>query len=153
MIKITAEIIKKIRGETDAPVMEVRSALVKAEGDVELAKKILIEKGLEKAADRAERKTEQGLIETYVHNNGRIGAMVYLACETDFVARTKEFKTLAKELAMQIAAMNPESAEELLKQEYIRDPEKSVKELIAEVVSKTGENIQVRKIARFALGE
>jgi elongation factor Ts len=153
MSEISAKEIKKLREETGAPVMDVRSALDEADGDAKKAKKILKRKGLEKAAKKSERTTAAGLIETYVHADGKIGSMVYLACETDFVARTSDFKKLAKEVAMQVAAMNPENTDELLKQEYIRDSEKNVKELIAEVIAKTGENIQVQKIARFALGE
>ncbi len=153
MSKISAKEIKNLREETGAGVMDVRRALADAKGDTEEAKKILKEKGLEKAAQKEERATAQGLVETYVHSEGRIGAMVLLACETDFVARTSDFKKLAKELAMQVAAMNPQTTAELLKQEYIRDPEKTIRELIAEVVAKTGENIQARKISRFALGE
>ena len=153
MSKISAKAIKNLREETGAGVMDVRRALDDAKGDTEEAKKILKEKGLEKAAQKEERATAQGLVETYVHSDGRIGAMVFLACETDFVARTPEFKKLAKELAMQVTAMNPQSTADLLKQEYIRDSEKTIKELVTEVIAKTGENIQVRKISRFALGE
>ena len=150
---ITAEQVKKIREETGAPVMEIRRALMEANGDEVSAKEILKERGLEKAAERSERQTAQGLIETYVHPDARIGAMVHLACETDFVARTDEFKKLAHEIAMQVASMNPQSVEELLEQEYIRDPAKKISELVGEVVAKTGENVQIRRIARFALGE
>ena len=153
MIDISTRAIKKLRDETGAGVMDVRAALKKANGDEEAAKKILKEKGLEKIAEKAHRKTDQGVIETYIHADGRIGAMVHLACETDFVARTAEFRELAKELAMQIAAMDPKDTDELLSQEYIRDSSRSVKELLAEVVAKTGENIKVKKISRFALGE
>ncbi|MDP2720711.1 MAG: translation elongation factor Ts [bacterium] len=150
---IPTEQIKKLRNETGAPVMDIRRALKEADGNATRAEEILKEKGLEKAVEKAERTTAQGLIETYVHADGRIGAMVHLACETDFVARTSEFKKLAKELAMQVAAMNPETIDEFLSQEYIRDSGRTVNELIAEVISKTGENIRVRKIARFALGD
>ena len=153
MIDISTRAIKKLRDETGAGVMDVRAALKKANGDEEAAKKILKEKGLEKIAEKAHRKTDQGVIETYIHADGRIGAMVHLACETDFVARTAEFRELAKELAMQIAAMDPKDTDELLSQEYIRDSSRSVKELLAEVVAKTGENVKVKKISRFALGE
>ena len=153
MIDISTRAIKKLRDETGAGVMDVRAALKKANGDEEAAKKILKEKGLEKIAEKAHRKTDQGIIETYIHADGRIGAMVHLACETDFVARTAEFRELAKELAMQIAAMDPKDTDELLSQEYIRDSSRSVKELLAEVVAKTGENIKVKKISRFALGD
>ncbi len=145
--------IKKIREETSAPVMDIRAALEEASGDSAKAKVILKKKGLEKAQKKSGRETSQGLIETYVHAGGKVGAMVYLACETDFVARTDEFKKLAKEIAMQVAAMNPKNSDELLGQEYIREPEKKIRELIAEVVSKTGENIQLQKIARFSLNE
>ena len=150
---ITAEQVKKIREETGAPVMEIRRALMDANGDGERAKEILKERGLEKAAEREERETAQGLIEAYVHPDARVGALVHIACETDFVARTDEFKTLAHELAMQVASMNPQSVEELLKQEYIRDSTKKISELVSEVIAKTGENIQVKHIARFELGE
>ena len=153
MTDISTSTIKKLRDETGAGVMDVRAALGKADGDEEAAKKILKEKGLEKIAEKAHRKTDQGVIETYIHADGKIGAMVYLACETDFVARTAEFRELAKELAMQIAAMDPKDTDELLSQEYIRDSSRPVKELLAEVVAKTGENIKVKKISRFALGD
>jgi len=153
MTDISTSTIKKLRDETGAGVMDVRAALGKADGDEDAAKKILKEKGLEKIAEKAHRKTDQGVIETYIHADGKIGAMVHLACETDFVARTAEFRELAKELAMQIAAMDPKDTDELLSQEYIRDSSRSVKELLAEVVAKTGENIKVKKISRFALGE
>jgi elongation factor Ts len=153
MSEFTAKEIKKLREATGAGVMDIRSALTQSDGEIKKAKEILKGKGLEKAASKAERETRAGLIETYVHADGRIGAMVHLACETDFVARTSEFKKLAKELAMQVAAMDPADTKQLLKQEYIRDPEKNIKELIAEVVSKTGENIQVQKISRFSLSD
>jgi len=150
---ITSEQVKKLRAETGAPVMEVRRALMESNGDSVSAKEILQERGLEKAAKRAERATAQGLIEAYVHTDSRVGALVHLACETDFVARTDEFKALAHEIVMQVASMNPQSVEELLEQEYIRDSSRQVKDLVTEVVAKTGENVQVRQIARFALGE
>lgn len=153
MSQPTAAEIKKIREETSAPVMDICAALEEASGDSAKAKVILKKKGLEKAQKKSGRETSQGLIETYVHGGGKVGAMVYLACETDFVAKTDEFKKLAKEIAMQVAAMNPKNSDELLDQEYIREPEKKIKELIAEVVSKTGENIQLQKIARFSLNE
>lgn len=153
MSDVSASEIKKLRDETGAPVMDVRQALQESSGNTKKAKEILKEKGLEKAASKAQRKTSAGLIETYVHSDGKIGAMVHLACETDFVARTSEFKKLAKELAMQVAAMNPSDIDEFLAQEYIRDPQKSIKELIAEVIAKTGENIQVRQIKRFSLND
>ena len=151
--RVSAEQVKKLREETGSPVMDIRRALEDTSGDAERAKEILKEKGLEVANKRAGRETAQGLIETYVHAGGKIGAMVHLSCETDFVARTGEFKTLAKELTMQVAAMDPENIEELLEQEYIRDPGRTVKELVNEVIAKTGENIQIKRLSRFSLSE
>ena len=153
MTNISAENVKELREETGAGVMDVRKALVEADGDTTKAKEILKTKGIEAVAKKANRATSQGLIETYVHAGGKVGSIVYLACETDFVAKTDEFKNLAKEISMQVAAMNPKDVDELLKQEYIRDSKKTVKQLVGETVAKTGENIQVKRIARFALGE
>jgi elongation factor Ts len=153
MTEITAELVKKIREETGAGVMDIRRALLESDGDADKAKEILKAKGEAAVAKKAERETGQGVIETYIHSGGRVGAMVYLGCETDFVAKTEEFKNLAKELAMQVAAMNPSSNDELLEQDYIRDPGKTIKQLITEVVGRTGENIQVKKLARFSLGD
>lgn len=150
---ISAELVKKLRDETGAGVMDVRHALLETDGDETKAKEILKSKGEAAVAKRSERETIQGVIETYVHSGGKVGAMVYLACETDFVAKTEEFKNLAKELAMQVAAMNPTNADELIEQDYIRESGKTVKQLITEVVARTGENIQVKKIARFSLGD
>ena len=152
-MEIAAAQVKKLRDETGAGIMDTRRALIEASGDFEKAKEILKAKGAEVVVKKAERKTSQGLIETYVHAGGKVGSMIYLACETDFVAKTEEFKNLAKELSMQVAAMNPQDPEELLEQEYIRAPSKKVKELVSEVIAKTGENIQVKRIVRFALGE
>ena len=147
----SADNVKKLRDSTGAGVMDARKALLEAEGDIAKAKDILKARGEEKVAKNSERETSQGIIETYAHTGGKVGSMVYLACETDFVAKTDEFKNLARELSMQVAAMNPGNVDELVKQDYIRDPGKTVKQLIAEVVIRTGENIQIKKIARFAL--
>lgn len=151
--EISASLVKKLRDETGAGVMDIRKALIEASGDEKEAKEILKSKGEAAVAKRTERETSQGVIETYVHAGGKVGAMVFLACETDFVARTEEFKALAKELAMQVAAMNPTSVDELEDQDYIREPGKNVKQLVNEVIAKTGENIQIKKIARFSLGD
>ncbi len=152
-MEISAELVKKIREETGSGVMDVRRALLEAKGNEAKAKEILQTSGEAAVAKRSKRETGQGVIETYVHAGGKVGSMVYLACETDFVAKTEEFKNLAKELAMQVAAMNPTSVEELIEQDYIRDTSKSVKQLLTEVIAKTGENVQIKKIARFSLGE
>src|SRR3989344_4877607 len=150
MTEVSAELVKKIREETGAGVMDVRRALLEANGDEAAAKELLKEKGEAAVAKRSERETAQGVIETYVHSGGKVGAMVFLACETDFVAKTDEFKALARELAMQVAAMNPTNVDELVDQDYIRDPGKNVKQLVNEVIAKTGENIQIKRIARFS---
>lgn len=153
MSEVSAELVKKIREETGAGVMDVRRALLKANGDEAAAKELLKEKGEAAVAKRSERETAQGVIETYVHSGGKVGAMVFLACETDFVAKTDEFKNLARELAMQVAAMNPTNVDELIEQDYIREPGKNVKQLVNEVIAKTGENIVIKRIARFSLGD
>ncbi len=153
MTEISAEQVKKIREETGAGVMDIRRALQETSGDEKAAKDLLKEKGEAAVAKRSERETGQGLIETYVHSGGKVASMVHLACETDFVAKTDEFKNLARELAMQVAAMNPETVDELIAQDYIREPGKTVKQLLTEVISKTGENVQIKKIARFSLGD
>jgi len=153
MAKISIEKIKKLRSKTQAPVMECQQALSEAKGDFEKAKKILKEKGVARAEKKAGRETSCGLIEAYVHSTGRVGALVELCCETDFVARTDEFKTLAHELAMQVASMDPKNVKELLVQEYIRDPGKKVEDLVKETMAKLGENIIVGRFERFQLGE
>jgi elongation factor Ts len=149
---ITADDIKKLREETGAGVMDAKKALEENDGDHKKAADSLRATGVEKAEKRSERVTGQGLIETYIHN-GRVGAMVELNCETDFVARTDEFKNLAKEISMQIASMNPVDVEELMAQDYIRDSSKKIKDLVTETVAKTGENVQVKRFVRFTLGE
>lgn len=149
---ISAADIKKLREETGAPVMDAKKALEETKGDFNKAKEVLKSRGVEKAEKRSERMTSQGLIETYIHA-GKVGAMVEVGCETDFVARTDEFKNLAHELAMQIASMDPVDVEELLNQDYIREPSKKVKDLVTEIVAKTGENVLVKRFVRFTLGE
>jgi elongation factor Ts len=147
--------------------MDCRNALVEVDGDMEKALEILKEKGLLTAQKKTDRETTQGLVEAYVHTGGRIGALIEVNCETDFVARTDEFKELAHELAMQVAALAPQfiSEEEipegaeiapeatcLLQQPYIRDPGRIIKDVIIETIAKVGENIKVSRFARFELG-
>lgn len=167
-MKVSPEKVKELRESSGAPVMQCHSALIEAGGDMEKALQILREKSLFFAEKKAKRATSQGLVEAYIHPGGRIGAMVELNCETDFVARTNEFKQLAHHLAMQVAAMNPKfiSEEEiekgseldpqtacLLLQADIKEPTKTVREVIAETIAKLGENIRVSRFARFELGE
>ena len=145
--------IKKLRQETGAGVMDAKKALEEAKGDMKQAKKIIQKKGLAKAAKKADRATGDGLIYAYVHHDGKSGAVVELACETDFVARTDDFKTLAKELAMQVTSMDPLDVKSFLDQPYIRDPKMTVKELVDGVIGKLGENIRLVRFTRMGLGE
>ena len=164
----TTELIKELRGRTSAGVMDCKRALDESNGNVDKAEEILRERGIALAAKKAGRDTDQGLIETYIHSGGRIGAMVEVNCETDFVARTQEFSDLAHDIAMQVAAMNPLTVEEeksknptdvedenssLLQQPFIKDPSKNIQDLINEIVGKLGENIRIRRFQRFSLGE
>lgn len=152
-MKISVSDIKKLREETGAGVADCREALEGAKGDFKKAKEILKVRGVEQAAKKAARVVGQGLIETYVHAGGKVAAMVEVACETDFVARTQEFKNLAHELAMQIASMDPKDVDEFLKQEYIRDSQIKIEDLIKEAIAKVGENIKVKRFIRFELGD
>jgi len=147
----TIDQIKKLRMETGAGVVDTKKALEESDGDSEKAKKLLQERGVAKAAKKTDREAADGLVATYVHTNCKIASMVELFCETDFVARTEDFKKLAKELAMQVAATNPEDADELLNQEYIRDPKKKIQDLVNEAIAKVGENIRIGKFARFQI--
>ncbi len=148
----TIDKIKKLRETTAAGVMDCRKALEEAGGDFDRAVAVLQEQGIARAAKKATRATREGLVEPYVHSGGKIGSLVKLSCETDFVARTDEFKTLAHEVAMQVAATAPQSLDDLLEQPYIRDPSKTIKDLLVEVVAKLGENIKVDSFARFEVG-
>jgi|SRR3989344_2117193 len=151
-MKISVEQIKKLRQETGAGIADCRKALEESNGDFKKAKELLKDWGIDKAAKKTDRTVSAGLVDTYIHAGGRVGSMVEVNCETDFVAKTGEFKTLAHEIAMQVAAMDPKDVEELLKQEYIRDSSKNVGELIKETIAKVGENIQVSRFMRFELG-
>jgi elongation factor Ts len=156
----TTEQIKELRDLTGAGIMECKRALEEG-GSIEDAQKLLKEWGLATAEKKAGREASQGLIESYIHS-GRIGALVEVNCETDFVARTEDFRVLAREIAMQVAATNPsrlnaqEPAEDgdvpLLDQPYIRDPNKTVQDLLNEAIAKVRENIVIRRFARFELG-
>lgn len=149
----SAKDVAKLRGETGAGVMECKKALLDAGDDYEKAKGLLKERGLAKAAKKSDREANQGVVESYIHAGGRIGALVELASETDFVARNQDFKELARSIAMQVAAMEPAGVEELLKQDYIKEPSKTIGDLVTTLAASTGENVQVRRIARFELGK
>jgi elongation factor Ts len=150
---ISIKEIKTLRDKTQAGVADCRRALEETNGDMKKAEEWLRQKGIKSADKRADRQAKQGIIFAYSHNQGQIMAVAELNCETDFVARTDEFGQLAKELAMQIAAMAPETKAELLSQPWIRDPKKTIDELIKELAGKTGEKVELGKMGRFVLGE
>ena len=195
---VTAEMVKELRERTGAGMMDCKKALVATDGDIEKAVDELRTKGLASAAKKAGRIASEGVVTSYIHGGGRIGVLVEINCETDFVGKTAEFKQLAYDIAMQIAASNPDyvsredvpkavvihekevlkaqALEEgkpekvidkmvegrldkfykercLLEQQFIKDPDKTVQQLIHEHVAKIGENINVRRFARYELGQ
>ena len=168
-MEITTTMIKALRETTGAGVMDAKRALEEADGDTAKAKTILREKGVAAAAKRSARETSNGVVESYIHAGGRIGVLVEVNCETDFVANTEDFRQLARSVAMQVAAMNPQliSADEragnpqlegsdeelcLLSQPFIKDGSRTIAALVSETVAKTGENIRIRRFVRFELG-
>lgn len=151
MANIDLTLLKKLRGETSASVSDCRRALEESNGEYSKALVWLKNRAAEKAAKKEGRETGEGLIESYIHQTGKVGALVEILCETDFVARTDEFKKLAHEIAMQVAAMNPKDIDELLKQEYIKDTSVTIEGLIKQVIGKLGENITLKRFARLAL--
>lgn len=144
----TVNDIKKLRELTGAGIADCREALEGTKGDLKAAQEFLKKKGIEKAAKKAGRETGQGRVFSYVHG-GRIGVLVALLCETDFVAKTDEFQNLGKELCLQVASMDPKNVEELLKQEYIREPGVIIGDMIKGVIGKLGENIKVDGFTRI----
>jgi len=166
-LEISANIVKELRQKTGAGIMDCKKALTEAGGNIDKACELITQRGLAIARKKSERSAEQGLIECYVHTGNHLGVMVELNCETDFVARTPEFKELAHNIALQISAMSPRYIAEdevpadaeddpaaicLLIQPFIKDPAKSIQDIITETVAKTGENIKVRRFVRFELG-
>jgi elongation factor Ts len=165
---ISADLVKELRERTGAGVMECKRALEEAGGNLDRAMTVLQERGIAMADKKAHRETSQGMVESYIHAGGRLGALVEVNCETDFVARTEDFKKLARDLAMQIVASSPAfvSAEDLpvgaegepkelclMLQPFIKDESRTVGDLVKEVIAKTGENIRVRRFTRFELGQ
>lgn len=142
------KLIKQLRDETGVSIADIKRALEESKNDTKKAKELLREWGLKKAAKKGDRATDQGVVTAYVHGNGTVGSLVSLGCETDFVARTDDFKNLAREIAMQVAAMNPKSTDELMKQAYIRDAKLTIEDLVKEQISKLGENIQIKDFSR-----
>jgi len=196
-VKITSQMVKELRDKTNAGMMDCKKALQENDGDMEKAVDFLRQKGLAVAAKRADRATSEGIIETYIHAGGKLGAMVEVGCETDFVAKTDAFVSFAKDIAMHVAAANPIglSREEipaevlerekaiyvqqaldsgkpenivekivagkmdkyygeicLLEQKFVKDPDLSIQDMINEIVAAMGENITIKRFARFAVG-
>ncbi len=147
---ITVSDIKKLREMTGAGIADCREALEVAKGDREKAIEYLKKKGIEKAAKKGERETNHGIVFSYVHG-GKIGVLVSLLCETDFVAKTDEFLNLGKEIALQVASMNPKDVKELLEQPNIRDPKLTVDDMIKAVIGKLGENIKIDRFERVTI--
>ena len=165
---VSLDAIKDLREQTSAGVMDCKNALEEAGGDMAKAVELLRQKGLSIAAKKSSRDTLEGVVDCYIHAGSRVGAIVELNCETDFVARTPEFKELAHNLAMQVAAMSPlyvdgEAAPEdetagagdmlLMEQDFIKDPSLTIRDVVNNVMARVGENIRVRRFQRFALGE
>ena len=197
-MEINATKVKELRERSGAPMMDCKTALVDAKGDLEAAHKILRQRGQATAAKRSAKATSEGAVGAYIHAGGRIGVLVEVNCETDFVARTADFQGLVKDLAMHVAASEPRFVDReevtpeildgekeiyrqqaratgkpegvvekivagkmekfyqefcLLEQPFVRDPNVTVREVIASVIGKTGENIRVKRFARFVLGQ
>ena len=165
---VSAEQVRSLRDQTGAGIMDCKVALEASDGDIEKAIAALREKGLASAAKRVGRDTNEGVIETYIHTGGRVGALVELGCETDFVARTEEFQKLAHDIALQVAAMDPvyvdvDEIEEgddrpqaqiaLMLQPFIKNNSASVGEMVKELAGKVGANIKVVRFTRLAVGE
>ncbi len=166
-MKIPIEAVKELRNRTNAGITDCNKALLEVGGDMEKAIECLKQRGAAIAEKKKDVATTEGVIETYIHHTKRIGALVELNCQTDFVAHTDEFKELAHDLAMQIAANAPQfitiedippetepdpQAACLLSQLFIKEPTKTVQEVITETIAKVGENVKVRRFARFQLG-
>lgn len=150
---INIEVLKKLRETTGVSFVRVREVIDEVGGDENKAFEILKKEGAEKTEKRDGRETSQGLVETYVHHSGKVASMIELLCETDFVSRNELFKELAHNLALQVASTGAKDAEELLKQDYIKDGSKTVDALVKEVKAKTGENIKVGRVVRMELGK
>ncbi len=148
---VDIKLIKQLREKTGGGIADCKKALEEAKNDLKKAAELLQKWGIQKSAKKADRETRQGIVESYIHGNGRVGVLLTLFCETDFVSQNNEFKKLAHEIAMQIASMNPKTNEELLDQPYIRDAKMKISELIKSVIGKIGENIRLGEFVRYEI--
>ena len=149
----TAEDVKRLREETGAGMMDCKKALDESKGNYDEAKEIVRQRGLAKAEKKADRETKEGYIASYVHANNKSAALVEVMCETDFVARNPEFQTMARDVAMQVVAMGAENVEELLKQEFIKNPSITIEEVVKELSGKIGEKFVISRFVRYIVGE
>jgi len=145
--------VKKLREQTGAGMLDCKKALEKVDGDFDAALKIVEKRVLERAEKKSDRETKEGYISSYVHSNNKVAAMVEILCETDFVARNEEFQKMAKDIAMHVVAMNPESVEVLLTEQFVKDPSKTVDELVKSVSGKIGERFVVNRFVRYEIGQ
>jgi elongation factor Ts len=152
MANYTAADIKTLREETGAGMMDCKKALDESNGDMEKAREWVKQRGLAKAEKTADRETKEGYIASYVHGNNKMAAMVEILCETDYVARNPEFQEMAKSVAMQVVSMNPSSVEELLSQDFIKDPSMTIEQLVKGLSGKIGERFVVSRFIRYEVG-
>lgn len=145
--------IKKLRAKTGVGVMDCKKALATAKGDFTQAEDILKEKSLIKAEKKSDRETNEGYIANYVHNDFKTAALVEILCETDFVARNESLQKLAQNIAMQVVAMDPKNVEDLLQQDYLREPSNTVEEKLKQTSGTLGENLILNRFVRYEVGE
>lgn len=148
---IKANQVKKLRAKTSASMMECKKALEGSKGNEARALNILREKGKDIALKKSKREAKQGIIESYIHSNNQVGVLLELNCETDFVARSEEFKKLAHDLTLHIAGMDSKDKKSLLKEPFVKDLDITVADLIEEKIAKLGENIKMGKFMRYEL--
>ncbi|HEY6022377.1 MAG TPA: elongation factor Ts [Candidatus Paceibacterota bacterium] len=148
---VTAEQIKALRDKTGVSMMECKKALEEAGGDETKALEVLSARAAASVGKKADRALDAGTVATYLHTNGQVGAMVLLSCETDFVSKNDEFVALARDIAMHVSAMRPQNIEELMGQQFIKDPSKTVADLISGAVQKFGERTEVTNFACLAV--
>jgi elongation factor Ts len=151
MVKIDPKKVVKLRQKTGLGIMDCQKALTETRGDLRKAEAKLLTQAQKKSAMKQDREIKAGLVDSYIHHHSRVGVLLKLGCETDFVAKNKDFKELAHDLSLQIASMNPADVATLLKQSFIKDQSKSIKELIDQVVGKTGEKIEVVEFVRYQI--
>jgi elongation factor Ts len=148
---VTAEAVKELRDKTGVSMMECKKALEEAQGDMAKAMELLAARAQAQAAKKADRALGAGCVGSYVHSNGQVGAMAVLSCETDFVSKNEEFAALARDIAMHVSAMMPSNVEELMGQPFVKNPEKTVAQLVSDATQKFGERTEVTSFGRYSV--